>query len=333
LQTYARLRVEEAITDLPQGEHRFVDALDDGTPLQVTINVAKDPEVLDLLREARFKYMLVGIETPDENALKTANKALNTGFSIAEAAHQFYTRAGSTIHSGFLLGLDGEPDDIGDQIIRCIDEACIPWVMAGVVFPLPGTQLSLRLDREGRLFPRARGTVPTNVRDQISAGIQFKTQRPARDVLRDLVRIMRHSFDPAKYFDRCARVAVRLNTVPKLVAGWWIFFRNLRTFLRLCVAMTLSSETRGPFWKAFWQVLCQNSRGIEALVTLAVLYVHFQSMLPYCYEQLRLQQAELEQEGEEKWLEQNLREPQPDAARAPSRQLPVVVETTTASVQ
>jgi hypothetical protein len=174
--------------------------------------------------------------------------------------------------------------------------------------------------------------VPTNVRDQISAGIQFKTQRPARDVLRDLVRIMRHSFDPAKYFDRCARVAVRLNTVPKLVAGWWIFFRNLRTFFRLCVAMTLSSDTRGPFWKAFWQVLFKNSRGMEALITLAVLYVHFQSMLPYCYEQLGLQQAELEKEGEASWLERNLRELQPDDARARFRQLPVV-ETRAASMQ
>ena len=294
----------------------------------VTINLARNPEVLDLLREARFKYMLVGIETPDENALRIANKSLNTGFSIAEAANQFYTRAGATIHSGFLLGLDGEPDDIGDQIIRCIDEASIPWVMAGVVYPLPGTQLSLRLDREGRLFPRARGTVPTNVRDQISAGIQFRTERPAKDVLNDLIRIMRHSFDPAKYFDRCGRVAARLNTIPKLAPGWWILYRNLRTFVRLCVAMTVRSDTRGPFWKAFWKVLFKNSQGMEALITLAVLYVHFQAMLPYCYEQLRLQQAELEMEGEQAWLERNLREPVAADARASAPPLPKVATTT-----
>ncbi|MBN1608580.1 MAG: B12-binding domain-containing radical SAM protein [Polyangiaceae bacterium] len=285
----------------------------------ITINVARDPEIMDLLREARFKAMLVGIETPDENALKIAHKGLNTGFSIPEAARQFYTRAGATIHSGFLLGLDGESDDIGDRIIRCIDEACIPWVMAGVVFPLPGTQLSLRLDREGRLFPRARGTVPTSARDQISAGIQFKTQRPALDVLDDLLRIMQHSFDPTKYFERCTRVAVLLNTIPNLLPGWRVFLRNVRTFLRLCVAMTLRRETRGPFWKAVWTVVFNNPRGLEALATLAVLYVHFQSMLPYCYEQLRLQRAEIESEGEERWLERNLREPEASDTTAPAR--------------
>jgi hypothetical protein len=214
-----------------------------------------------------------------------------------------------------LLGLDGEPEDIGDQIIRCIDEACVPWVMAGVVFPLPGTQLSLRLDREGRLFPRARGTVPANARDQISAGIQFKTERPALDVLNDLLRIMQHSFDPAKYFDRCTRVAVRLNTIPNLLPGLRIFLRNVRTFVRLCVAMSLHRTTRGPFWKAIVTVLFKNSRGLEALATLAVLYVHFQAMLPYCYEQLRLQRSELEAEGETRWLERNLREDSADTVR------------------
>lgn len=289
----------------------------------VTLNIAKDPEILDLFREARFKYLLVGIETPDESALRSAKKPQNTGFSIAEAANEIYTRAGCTIHSGFLLGMDGESDDIADQIIRCIDQACVPWVMAGVVYPLPGTQLSKRLDREGRLFPAARFELADGVRDQISAGIQFKTQRPAEDVLRDLVRVMHHAFDAENYFQRCADVAVRLNTVPVLMPGGRIFARNVRTFLRLCVEMTKSPTTRGPFWRALTKVVTKNSAGVEALATLAVLYVHFQSMLPYCYEKLAEQQAALAEHGEEHWLAKNLREPEP---RSGSKSLPVVAQ-------
>jgi radical SAM superfamily enzyme YgiQ (UPF0313 family) len=272
----------------------------------VTLNIAKDEELLDLFREARFKYLLVGIETPDESALKSAQKPQNTGFSIAEAANAIYTRAGCTIHSGFLLGMDGEAKDIADQIVRCIDEACVPWVMAGVVYPLPGTQLSKRLDREGRLFPAARHDLPEGARDQISAGIQFKPERPAKDVLEDLVRVMHHSYDPDQYFKRCAEVAVRLNTIPTLMPGGYIFARNVRTFARLCVVMTRSRATRGPFWRAFTKVMTQNRAGLEALATLAVLYVHFQSMLPYCYEKLAEQQAEVETNGEAAWLAKNL---------------------------
>lgn len=272
----------------------------------VTLNVAKDPELLDLMREARFKYLLVGIETPDEAALARAQKPQNTGFSIAEAADLLYRRAGCTIHSGFLLGLDGEPDDIADRIIRCIDEACVPWVMAGVVYPLPGTQLSKRLDREGRLFPAARHDIAAGARDQISAGLQFAPQRPAKDVLRDLVRVLHYSYDPENYFKRCADVAVRLNTVPTLIPGWYIFGRNARTFLRLCATMTRSRTTRGPFLKALARVMAKNRAGLEALATLSVLYMHFERMLPYCYERLAEQRAELEELGEERWLAKNL---------------------------
>ena len=281
----------------------------------VTVNVAKDPELLDLLREARFKYLLVGIETPDPEALKRAKKPQNTGFSIPEAIDAIYRRAGATVHSGFLLGLDDEPADIADRVCACIDEAAIPWVMAGIVYPLPGTQLAKRLDREGRLFPEARGDIDLDrVRDQVSAGLMFVPQRPAAAVVRDLVRVMRHSFDADKYFARCADVASRLGTIPNLFPGARVFFRNVRTFFRLCVRMTLSGATRTPFWRAFWRVLFRNAAGMEALATLSVLYVHFQAMLPYCYAQLDKQLGEIEAMGEQRWAASKLGGPEAAAS-------------------
>jgi radical SAM superfamily enzyme YgiQ (UPF0313 family) len=271
----------------------------------LTLNVARDPELLDLLRAARFKYFLVGIETPDQHALRTAQKQQNVGLSVSAAADEIYRRAGATIHSGFLLGLDGEAQDIAEQIVRCIDEASIPWVMAGVVYPLPGTQLAKRLDREGRLFPRARHAVVA--RDQVSAGLQFKPERPAAEVLRDLVRVMRHAFEPRNYFARCANVASRLNAVPKLFYSWHLTFRNIRLFLRLTKALLSSRAARGPFARALVGVVFKNPAGLEALVTLSVLYVHFSAMLPYCFDRIAEQQRAIEELGEAAWLEANLR--------------------------
>ena len=274
----------------------------------VTLNIAKDEEVLQLLRAARFKAFLVGIETPDENALKTAKKPQNTGFSIAEAVDRIYRIAGATVHSGFLIGLDGEPADIGDRIIQCIDETSIPWVMAGIVYPLPGTQLSKRLDREGRLFPKARKFDDDRVRDQISAGLQFNPERPATAVVADLERVLEYSFEPRGYFKRCAEVATRLNTLSKLVISWKYFGRNVRAFARLCWRVTKRREIRTPFWRAFWRVAFKNPKGMEALAMLSILYLHFVDMLPYCREQLGRQQKEIAQRGELEWLEDNLRE-------------------------
>ncbi len=283
----------------------------------VTLNIANDDELLELLREARFKYFLIGIETPNEDVLKTAQKPQNTGYSIAEACDRIYRIAGATVHSGFLIGLDNEPKDIGEQIMRCIDETSIPWVMAGVVYPLPGTQLSKRLDREGRLFPAAREFDHENVRDQISAGLQFRAERPADDVVTDLLNVLDHSFDPKRYFARCADVSSRVNTAPVTVPGWAIFFRNVRTVLRLMVYVTMRGNMRAPFWKAFWTVLRKNPVGIEALVTLSVLFVHFEDMLPYCIEAVETQRTAIRHLGEDAWYRSNGIEPGP-------KHLPVV---------
>lgn len=285
----------------------------------VTLNIAKDDELLALIKKARFKNFLIGIESPSEEALKSAQKPQNTGFSIAEACDRIYRLGGATVHSGFLLGLDDEPDDIGEQIVKCIDETSVPWVMAGIVYPLPGTQLSRRLDAEGRLFPKARSFNDDTVRDQISAGLQFRPHRKPTDVINDLIRVLNHSFDPKNYFQRCADVAVRLGTIPVLIPGWRVFFRNLRTFFRLAFRMTVSKSTRKPFWKAFWRTVFKNRAGVEAVVTLAVLYQHFQAMLPYCNEQLERQKREIAELGEEQWLLENLKEP--DEADCPVKPL------------
>ncbi|MBW2720445.1 MAG: DUF4070 domain-containing protein, partial [Deltaproteobacteria bacterium] len=136
-------------------------------------------------------------------------------------------------------------------------------------------------------------------RDQISAGVQFVPQRDPATLVSDLLEIMEYSYNPANYFARCADVACRLDTVPNLIPGWRIFARNMRTFVRLCWRATKNPSMRGPFWKAFTKVLFNNSKGIEALATLAA---HFQGMIPYCREVLEAQRAAMLEAGSEQWL-------------------------------
>ena len=123
-------------------------------------------------------------------------------------------------------------------------------------------------------------------------------------MLDDLLRILRHSFDPSRYFARCAEAVVRLDTIPNLVPGFRLLLRNVRTFLRLSWSATRNRALRGPFWRALTRVVTRNPRGLEAFATLSVLYLHFQGLLPYCEEQLGRQQAAIARLGEERWLEE-----------------------------
>jgi len=163
--------------------------------------------------------------------------------------------------------------------------------------PVPSGSSGPAEDRQWRHCPRpnlSRRPVRSDIaRDQISAGVQFVPQRDPATLVSDLLEIMEYSYNPANYFARCADVACRLDTVPNLIPGWKIFARNMRTFVRLCWHATKNPSMRGPFWKAFTKVLFNNSKGIEALATLAVLYTQRAAMLAAGSEQwLAAQMAE-----------------------------------------
>ena len=107
--------------------------------------------------------------------------------------------------------------------------------MVGLLFALPGTQLTRRLAREGRLHAGFDRVVPASeMGDQCTSGINFESVRPRIDILRDLRRILSESFAAAEYFDRVRRVGTRLNCSQKqLNVRWRDTLRDLTGLARL----------------------------------------------------------------------------------------------------
>src|SRR5207247_5654146 len=60
-----------------------------GYPVQfvceATLNIAKQREILALMREASFLGLFVGIETPEDDALKALRKSQNVAGAMAES--------------------------------------------------------------------------------------------------------------------------------------------------------------------------------------------------------------------------------------------------------
>ena len=79
---------------------------------EATLNIAKRPEILRLMREAYFTTIFCGIETPDPAALKSISKDHNMMVPIMEAI-QTLNSYGLEIASGIILGLDTDKPDTG----------------------------------------------------------------------------------------------------------------------------------------------------------------------------------------------------------------------------
>ena len=108
-----------------------------------------------LMNRANFVGVFVGIESPDTATLIAMRKKQNTRRNIAQSIHKIYA-AGLFVTAGFIVGFDSETQSVADAMVELIEEAAIPVCMVGLLYAVPNTQLTRRLDKEGRLHPASR---------------------------------------------------------------------------------------------------------------------------------------------------------------------------------
>ena len=77
---------------------------------EATLNIAKQTEILELMKEASFIGMFVGIETPEADALDAMRKGHNNAVPMLESIKTL-NNYGIEITSGIILGLDTDTPD------------------------------------------------------------------------------------------------------------------------------------------------------------------------------------------------------------------------------
>ena len=91
-----------------------------GYPLRLnteaSINLADDSELLELLYEANFRAVFIGIETPVPESLREAQKYQNTHGDLAEKI-RIVQRSGMEVMGGMILGFDHDDETIFDAQI------------------------------------------------------------------------------------------------------------------------------------------------------------------------------------------------------------------------
>ncbi len=213
-------------------------------------------------------------------------KKQNTRRSIVDSVHKIY-RAGMFVNAGFIVGFDSEKGSVADAIIECTEATAIPFCLVGLLYALPGTQLTRRLAREGRLFPpdyTMRSAEKDGVGDQCTSGINFQTARPRRDILVDYRKIVARIYRPTSYYAR-VQTLVRLLDRPVLdksarqvVPSRRVFgipVRQLNLLWRLVWRIAVRQpRALWPFGKVFVECVRKNPRAIDYVGMLAALYLH-----------------------------------------------------------
>ena len=123
---------------------------------EASLNLADDRELMQMMKDAGFISVFLGIETPDEKGLIAANKLQNTRRSLLESVATIQSY-GMQVMGGFILGFDTDREDIFDRMVEFIQKSGIPIAMVGLLQAMPGTQLFRRLRGEGRIVDAGHG--------------------------------------------------------------------------------------------------------------------------------------------------------------------------------
>jgi len=119
---------------------------------EASINLAQDPELLALFREAHFEWVFIGIESPDVDSLRETRKTQNLHEDTLTSVRRIHAN-GIDVLAGFIVGFDNDTVDAFDRQYRFILDSGIQAAMVGLLKALPKTPLWDRLEREGRLIP------------------------------------------------------------------------------------------------------------------------------------------------------------------------------------
>lgn len=244
---------------------------------EASLNLADDPELMQLMKDAGFKSVFLGIETPDESGLIACNKLQNTRRCLFDciATIQSY---GIQVMGGFILGFDTDSPDVFDRMVDFIQKSGIPIAMVGLLQAMPGTQLFRRLWKEGRILDAGHG-------DNTSDKLNFIPKMDAAQLLEGYRSVMKRIYSCEAYYERVklylSRIQASLNERqhPERQPGQrWLTRGNARAFVTSIVRQGLFGHERSSYWKFLLTVLRRYRHCIGAAMTLAVMGYHFEVM-------------------------------------------------------
>jgi len=117
---------------------------------QISANLLRDEELVDLIAAAGGKWIFIGMESLDTTNLADVNKNFSKPEEYTAVLNRLAKRDIYAVTS-FILGLDNDTPGVADRTLKQIEQ----WPPGLPVFspltPLPGTPLYSRLEAEGRL--------------------------------------------------------------------------------------------------------------------------------------------------------------------------------------
>ncbi len=234
---------------------------------EASVNLADDTELLQMMKDASFDRVFLGIETPAEESLKEAQKMQNTHRSLLDSVRRIQSY-GMEVMAGFIVGFDNDPEDIFDRQVNFIQESAIPLAMVGLLQALPGTQLYRRLQKEGRIVGEGNG-------DNLDFRLNFVPHMDAERLLEGYRSILQRIYNPKNYYARVRRFLAQHEPNARRRP---LNLADCRALARSILRQGIFSRYAWSYWRLFLAASTRYRRSFGSAIRLAIMGYHFETL-------------------------------------------------------
>lgn len=231
---------------------------------EASVNMAEDRELLQLMVEAGFKKVFLGIETPSAESLQECHKMQNLRSDLPTAVRRIQ-HAGLEVMGGFIVGFDSDRPDIFQRQFEFIQNAGVVTAMVGMLQAIPRSRLYRRLAGEGRLLGDGGG-------DNTKATFNFEPKLDRDFLIENYRLLMRRLYEPNAYY---RRVRILLENHRALGPRAHLSRSDLRALVKSLWCMGIRERGRRAYWHFLTSTLVRHPDRMGLAVTLAITGRHF----------------------------------------------------------
>ncbi len=234
---------------------------------EASINLADDPELLEMMVMAGFDAVFIGIESPDEVSLTECHKTQNKNRDLLESVNIIH-HSGLQVMGGFIVGFDNDNPSIFQRQIDFIQKSGIVTAMVGMLQAIPGTRLFDRLQRESRVADTFTG-------DNVDGTTNIIPRMGMDKLLDGYQMIMKQIYSP-KYFYR--RVRTLLKELKSSQINQPINMQRFLSFFRAAFRLGVMGKERFRYWQLMLWTLIRRPRKLSLAVTLSIYGHHYRKI-------------------------------------------------------
>lgn len=176
---------------------------------QLDITIADDDELLQLLLDAGFVEVQIGVESPDQSSLRDLHKHQNLQRDLVASVRKIQSY-GIVVLAHMILGMDSDDHQAFGRAERFLSQADVVHQASHPLMAPPGTRLWYELKRQGRLVE-----VTAEMHDRLDLDTNVVPKQMTRlELIEGLVRYRLSVSEPDRFLERARQFLAGITERP-----------------------------------------------------------------------------------------------------------------------